>query len=364
MGVGRVVAVTAAGAVPAKMRAAVLLGHGGPEVLAVRDDVAVPEPATGQVLVRVAVAAVNNTDLWTREGAYGTAGDPDAVAGWLGEPLDVPRIQGADIAGTIVACGDGVADTRTGQRVVVDPACYGGQGPRAAVAGLLGSEQDGGFAEYVVVDDRRAHDVSGSPLSDEQLACLPIAYGTAMGMLERADLTADEVVCVTGASGGVGQALVQLAAARGARVIAVTSAAHREEVAAAGADDVVVRDGADVAAEVAALVGPGLDCVADVVGGELLGPLLDVLRVGGRLVTAGAIAGPVVRLDLRRLYLHQRRIIGSTMHTPADFDRLVDLARTGAVRPVVAGRYDLGDIHQAQVDFAQGAFVGKLVVVP
>ena len=346
------------------MRAAVLTGHGGPEVLQLRSDVPVPEPQAGHVLVRVTAAAVNNTDVWTRQGAYGAAGDPDAVAGWLGVPLEVPRIQGGDVAGHIVACGEGVSRARTGQRVVVDPALYDHEGPEAVVAGLLGSEQDGGFAQYVVVADQRAHDVSGSPLSDDQLACLPIAYGTAMGMLERAGVTAGETVCVTGASGGVGYALVQLAAVRGARVIALTSEGRQDAVARAGADAVVLRTAPDVAGAVRDLAGSPVDCVADVVGGNLFPALLEVLRVGGRIVTAGAIAGPVVQLDLRRLYLHQRRLIGSTMHTPAHFAQLVELARAGAVRPLVAQRYQLADIHRAQADFTEGSFVGKLVVIP
>jgi NADPH:quinone reductase-like Zn-dependent oxidoreductase len=350
--------------IPKTMRAAVLTAHGGPEVLEVRDDVPVPKPSEGQVLVRVTAAAVNNTDLWTREGAYGAPGDPDAVAGWRGVPISVPRIQGGDIAGTIAACGDDVDDARLARRVVVDPTHYDSEGDDASVVALLGSEFDGGFAQFVVVEDHRAHDVTDSPLTDEQLACLPIAYGTAMGMLERAQLRGGETVCVTGASGGVGHALVELASARDARVIAVTSEGNADAVAAAGADEVVLRNSADVGGAVRDLAGNGLDCVADVVGGDQLTALLDALRVGGRIVIAGAIAGPVIQLDLRRLYLHQRRLIGSTMHTPAHFARLVEVANAGDVAPVVAGRYGLADIAEAQADFVHSAFVGKLVLVP
>jgi NADPH:quinone reductase-like Zn-dependent oxidoreductase len=116
-------------------------------------------------------------------------------------------------AGHVVATGDGVAAEHVSQRVVVDPALYDGPGENANPIGLLGSEADGGFAQYVVVADQRAHDVTDSPLSDEQLACLPVAYGTAAGMLERAHVRGGETVVVTGASGGVGFALVQLVAA-------------------------------------------------------------------------------------------------------------------------------------------------------
>ena len=161
------------------MLAAVLTSFGGPEVLELRT-VPVPGPGAGEVLVRVSAAALNNTDLWTRRGAYGLPGDPDALAGWRG-PVDFPRIQGGDIAGEIAAVGDGVDPGRVGRRVVVDPAFYDGPGPDAGPIGLLGSEADGGFAGYVVAADGRAHDVTGSPLSDEQLAALPVAYGTASG---------------------------------------------------------------------------------------------------------------------------------------------------------------------------------------
>lgn len=348
----------------ATMTAAVLTAHGGPETLQVRDDVAVPEPAAGEVLVAVTAAAVNNTDLWSRQGAYGTAQDPDAVAGWRGEPLRVPRIQGGDVAGRIVDAGEGVDPTRVGQRVLVDPAVYDDEGDDANPVGLLGSERDGGFAEYVVVDASRAHDVGDAPLTDEQLACLPIAYGTAMGMLERAAVRAGERVLVTGASGGVGLALVQLSAARGATVVAVTSEGKQQAVREAGADDVVVRATGDMAGDVAEAAGGPLDVIADVVGGELFTTLFPLLREGGRLVIAGAVAGAVVTFDLRVLYLHQRRLVGSSMHTPAHFRALVAAARNGDLSPRVAATYPLERIHDAQRDFAEGDYVGKLVLRP
>ncbi len=332
-------------------------------MLEVRSDWAVPDPGPGQVLVKVAAAGVNNTDLWTREGAYGLPGDPDAKAGGMG-PLSFPRVQGGDVAGVVTMVGDESASDLVGRQVVVDPALYRDDGPQSPPIGYLGSEMDGGFAGYVVVAADHAHDVTDSPLSLEELACLPVAYGTAMRMLRRAEVGADDTVLVTGASGGVGIALVQLAVARGATVVAVTTSAKAEAVAAAGAHHVVTRDGGDLATQVRDAAPEGVQVVADVVGGPGMAELLPLLSDDGRWVIAGAIAGPVVSFDLRRLYLHSLRMIGSSMHTREDFAALVGIARTGTLRPPIAARYPLREIHAAQEEFATSRHVGKIVLVP
>jgi NADPH:quinone reductase-like Zn-dependent oxidoreductase len=171
-------------------------------------------------------------------------------------------------------------------------------------------------------------------------------------------------VLVTGASGGVGLAVVQLAAARGANVVAVTSGAKASAVRDAGARHVVRRDGGDLAAQVTMAVPDGVDAVADVAGGPAIEQLLPVVRDDGRWVIAGAVAGPIVSFDLRRLYLHNLCLIGSSMHTRDHFAKLVELARTGSVRPRIAGRYTLADIHQAQHQFLERQHVGKIVIFP
>lgn len=336
------------------MTAAITTRHGGPEVIEVRHDWPVPRPAPHEVLVRVTAAAVNNTDIWTRTGAYGTSADPEAVVGWRGTPLDFPRIQGADATGHVVAVGRHVPTDLVRRRVVVDPAiAYEEDRPSR----ILGSEVDGAFAEYLVAPIDRVHDVTDSPLEDAQLACVPIAYATALGMIDRAGCEPGDRVLVTGASGGVGVAAIQLLAARGCEVTAVTSRGKEDRVGAAGAHQIVLRD-------LPEHPGGDFDVVVDVVGGDGFERRLDLLTDGGRLVTAGAIAGPVVSLDLRRLYLRHRTILGSTMHTPAIFDAVVDLASRGVIRPLVAATYPLVDIGSAQERFAGKDFVGKLVVIP
>ncbi|MFG2321333.1 zinc-binding dehydrogenase [Streptomyces sp. NPDC048568] len=344
------------------MRAVVITGHGGLDVIEVRD-VPVPGPRPGEVLVRVHAAGCNNTDLWTREGSYGAAEDPDIKTGWLG-PLDFPRVQGADVVGTVVASGDEASAGLVGSRVLVDPAEYDGPGPDARPADVLGSERDGGFAEYVVVPSTSAHRVDGSPLTDVELACLPIAYGTALGMLERGSVSEGRTVLVTGASGGVGLAAVQLAHARGARVVAVCSGDKGEAVRGAGADVVVDRRRGEVLADAAEAAPSGYDAVVDVAAGASVGPGLELLNPGGRWVVAGALDGWAVEIDVRRLYLSNLALVGSTMHTPRIFDRLVEIARRGDVRPVVAATFRLEEVGRAQAQLARRQHVGKLIVVP
>jgi NADPH:quinone reductase-like Zn-dependent oxidoreductase len=347
--------------VPETMRAVRIAAHGGPEVLELAE-VAVPRPRTGEVLVRVGAVALNNTDLWTREGAYGRAGEPEARSGWRG-PIDFPRIQGADVAGRVVAVGPGVDASAVRRRVVVDPAIYDGEGPDANPVGLMGSERDGGYAEYVTAPAVRVHDVTESTLTDDQLAALPTAYGTALGMIERGRLRAGETVLVSGASGGVGLALTQIARARGARVLAVSSVSKIAAVREAGAHEVVDR-ARDIAEQVRAAAPEGIDVALDVVAGNLVGEGLPLLREGGRWVVAGALGGYGVDFDVRRLYLHNVRLIGSSMHTPRHFGLLMDLARGARIQPVVAAAFPLDRAAHAQEALARREHVGKIVMHP
>ncbi|MFJ8753123.1 zinc-binding dehydrogenase [Streptomyces sp. NPDC102441] len=343
------------------MRAVRIVEHGGPEVLELTE-VAVPAPQAGEVLVRVAAVAVNNTDLWTREGAYGRPGDPEALSGWRG-PIGFPRIQGADVAGRVVAVGAGVDESLVGRRVVVDPAVYDSEGPDANPVGLMGSERDGGYAEYVTAAAERVHDVTESPLTDDQLAALPTAYGTALGMIERARLREGETVLVSGASGGVGIALIQIARARGARVVAISSGSKIDPVREAGAHEVVDR-ARDIAEQIRAAAPEGIDVALDVVAGDLVGEGLPLLREGGRWVVAGALGGSGVTFDVRRLYLHNAQLIGSAMHTPTHFGLLMDLARQGEIQPVVAATFPLERAARAQGELARREHVGKIVIHP
>lgn len=357
------------------MTAVLLTGHGGYDKLELHHDVPVPQPQAGEVLIRVAAAGVNNTDINTRIGWYsksvqdetnaaGEVGYDDGLdeedASWSGIPLQFPRIQGADVCGHIVAVGDGVSEKRIGERVLVAALLRGlGGEERPFIAYTFGSECDGGFAQYAVAPAAETHAVD-CDWSNVELASIPCAYSTAENALHRVGLKAGETVLITGASGGVGSAAVQLAKRRGATVIAVCGAAKAATVASLGADRVINRRD-DLLAELAK---DSVDIVFDVVAGDEWPRLLEVLRRGGRYVTVGAIAGPLVELDVRTLYLKDLTLMGCTYQEEGVFENLVGYIERGEIRPLIAATYPLANIQQAQQAFLEKKFVGKLVLVP
>jgi len=341
--------------IPERMRAVLLLGHGGPEMLEYREEVPVPEPGPGEVLLEVGACGMNNTDIWVREGAYGTEDDPGAVSTWRRQAptLTFPRIQGADIVGRIVAAGARVSESRVGERVVVDFSLYNHPGDSLADIDYIGHGRDGGYAEYAAQPAENAYPVE-TDLTDAELATFCCAYLTGEHMLNRARVRAGETVLVTGASGGVGSGLVQLCRVRGAIPVAVTGRAKADAVRAVGAHAVVARDEADFRGAVAgAAQGRPLDVVADLVAGPLFRELLSVLRPEGRYVTSGAIAGPVVELDLRTVYVKHLDLIGCSQGTRGEFRDLLSYVLSGKVKPLLAGTYPLSRIHRAQEDSAE-----------
>ena len=356
---------TLADTLPERMIAVLTTGHGGYDVLQYRHDVPRPEPASGEVLIRVRAAGVNNTDINTRIGWYSKsvsgATDESATAddgSWSGEPLKFPLIQGADICGRIVAVGEGIDAARIGERVIVptmQPVPDGGSFETFTV----GSECNGGFAQYVCMRANQAY-VIDSELSDVELASFPCAYSTAENMLHRSGVKSGNVVFITGASGGVGSAAVQLAKRRGAKVIAQVGAEKAGALLELGADQIVERD-----ADLVSLLGmDSVDVVIDIVGGPQWPQLLVILVRGGRYVVSGAIAGPMVELDLRDLYLKDLTFLGCTAQHPDVFADLVSYIERREIRPLVAKTFALEEIVLAQQEFQQKRHVGKIVLVP
>lgn len=359
--------------IPSSMSGVQLTGHGGLDKLVYRSDLPVPEPGANDVLIKCHAAGVNNTDINTRIGWYsrtvtsdtgagGAAGLEDADAAdatWSGKPLEFPRIQGADCFGTVVDVGADVSRNRIGERVLVRTMLRAPVDFRPYECWTFGSECDGGFAEYAVAPSRDTFAVN-SDLDAAGLGAIPCAYGTAEGMLVRAAVDGNDRVLVTGASGGVGSATVQLARLRGAEVVAVCADEKRDSVLALGADAVAGRkeDLVERFGECSFTV------IADLVAGPAWAPFLTLLNRGGRYVTAGAIAGPLVEMDLRSLYLKDLSLFGCAFQEDVVFDNIVRYLNEGRLRPVVAKTFPLRDIRKAQEAFLSKSFVGKIVLIP
>ena len=358
--------------VPTKMNAMVTMGHGDIDQMVYKTDWPVPGPSQGEVLVKVGACGLNNTDVNTRSGWYSksvteaTTGDAFDDIGaedpaWGGSPIEFPRIQGADVCGRIVAVGDSVDPSRIGERIIVD--CWlrdPDDISNKLKTGYFGSERDGGFAEYTTMPSRNALSVK-SHLSDAELATFSCSYSTAEGMLTRASVTDADTVLVPGASGGVGGALVQLAKRRGARVVALASEPKHTDVRALGADLVLPRAPSNLRA---ALAGEAINVVADIVGGDRFPLVLDVLERGGRYVCSGAIAGPIVDLDLRTLYLRDLSFFGSTVIDLDVMPALIRYIEDGAIRPALAATFPLSELHAAQTAFINKSHTGNIVVTP
>jgi len=351
---------------PRTMKAVVTTGVGGRDKLEIRD-LPMPEPKEGEVLLMVLAAGVNNTDINTRLGWYsssvreGTQGSETGRTrddgGW-NEPTPFPLIQGTDCCGRIVRVGPGVDETRIGQRVLVR-ACMCPDGFDSMKTVWLGSDFDGAFAQYVKVPAAEVFEVD-CDWTDAELASIPCAYGTAENMLERAGVAAGMRVLVPGASGGVGSAVVQLARRRGAEVVGITSPEKRETIRAIGVDRILTRDENPLDV----LGHESIDVVVDNVAGRGFGTMLKVLRRGGRYVSSGAIAGPIVELDLRDMYLKDLTLIGSTAWEEAVFRNVVSYIEAGEIRPLVSATYPLEQIAEAQEAFAAKDHTGKIVLLP
>ncbi|MGI9288724.1 MAG: alcohol dehydrogenase family protein [Pseudomonadales bacterium] len=360
--------------IPETMRAVVLTGHGGMDKLEYREDYPTPKPGPGEVLVKVHACGLNNTDINTRTAwyskgvaehttgaAYTLAEEQDAT--WGGAMLSFPRIQGADVVGTVAALGPGSDASLLGKRVLIDTWLRDWDDPlNVDKCGYFGSECDGGFAQYTKIDQRHIHPVDCT-LSDAELATFATAYITAENMLNRANVAASDVVLIPGASGGVGSALIQLAIRRGATTLAMCGDAKRDAVAAIGPHAVLPRTPDNLKTALREATGrAAVDVVADVVGGPIWPKLIDTLGRGGRYTCAGAIAGPVVELDLRTFYLRDLTFTGATIVPPGVFGDLVGYIERGEIKPLLAQSYPLERLRDAQQAFIDKRHVGNIVV--
>ena len=345
--------------IPKLMHAVLLTSHGGMDKLEYRSDVDVPVPKEDEVLINVKGAGINNTDINTRIGWYSKSSVENADDGsWSGNPLNFPIIQGADICGNIVAVGSSVDKKRIGERVIVRTMQTVPNNKKNFSAWTVGSECNGGFAQYASIRSSEAF-IINSNWTDIEIASIPCAYSTAEGLLHRAQVVKEKIL-ITGASGGVGSAAIQLAKLREATVIAQCASEKKNEVKKIGADQIVFRD-TNLIKE---LGESSVDVVIDLVAGSNWKQLLDILKAGGKYATSGAIAGPIVELDVRTLYLKDLTLYGCTYQPKEVFTNLVGYIERNEIRPLVANTYPLKDIKKAQEDFLTKKYIGKLVLIP
>lgn len=340
------------------MQAAFITGHGGNDIVQVRAH-HLPERMPGEVRVHMRAATLNQVDLYMRNSGAGIT-------------HRLPQIMGLDGAGTIEACDEGDPLLRPGQEVVIHPGvacgrcafCQRGDGVLCTRIQYLGEHRDGTFAEAIQVP---ATQVFPKPahLGWAEAAALGVNHLTAWRMLfSKARLQPWETVLVFGIGGGVSLAGLQLAKAIGARAI-VTSrdAAKLERARALGADHGINGKTQDVAREVLALTdGRGVDVVFENVGEAVWPSAMKSLVRGGRLVTCGATSGDQPAADLRRIFIRQLQILGSTLGTLGEFRDLLGFVERTGLRPVIDSEYPLDQVHAALDRLASGAQFGKVAL--
>jgi len=355
------------------MKAVVTTGNGGYEKLEYRD-VPIPKLSSNEVLLQVLAAGVNNTEINTRLGWYSskvttstealTTGEKEKQdakkmgdGGW-NEATPFPFIQGTDCCGRVVAVAPGTSAGLMGARVLVR-SCVRSSGWDSLENIWMASDFDGAFAQFVTVPATEVFPVD-CDWTDAELGTIPCAYGTAENMLHRAMVVEGEHVLVAGASGGVGSATVQLAKRRGAIVTAIASKSKLKKVQAIGADQVIAR-GDDI---VDVFGDKTVDVVVDNVAGPCFGGMLKVLKRGGRFVSSGAIAGPLVELDMRDFYLKDLTLIGCTAWDEPVFPNIVSYIENGEIKPFLSKTFPLKNIVEAQREFTKKKHVGKFVLIP
>ncbi len=331
--------------------------HGGPEVLRY-EEVPTPAPRPGEVLIGLRAAALNHLDLFVR------TGQTPGVA--------LPHIGGADGAGVVLANGTGAARHPVGSRVFFDPGlsdgtcdyCARGEHSLCDRWEILGEHRDGTFAQAVVMPEVNLRPIPGE-LSFEEAAAFPLVFLTAWRMLmTKARVMPGESVLILGIGGGVALAALQIAKHVGARVFVTSSSAEKlERALALGADVLINHQETDFSREVWRITEKrGIDVIVDNVGAATWDRSIRALAKGGRLVTCGATSGPKPDEDLRRIFVKQVTIYGSTMGTRHDWEQLNRLLAAKTLRPIVDRIFPLEQAAQAQTLMEDHGQFGKIVL--
>jgi NADPH:quinone reductase-like Zn-dependent oxidoreductase len=331
--------------------------HGGPDVLRY-EEVPTPAPGPGEVLIGLRAAALNHLDLFVRSGQ--TPG------------VTLPHIGGADGAGVVLASGAGAARYPVGTRVFFDPGlsdgicdyCARGEHSLCDRWEILGEHRDGTFAQAVVMPEINLRPIPGE-LSFEEAAAFPLVFLTAWRMLiTKARVVPGESVLILGIGGGVALAALQIAKHVGARVFVTSGSAEKlKRAQALGADVLINHQETDFSKEVWKITAKrGIDVIVDNVGAATWDRSIRALAKGGRLVTCGATSGPKPDEDLRRLFVKQVTIYGSTMGTRHDWEQLNRLLAAKTVRPIVDRVFPLEQAAQAQTLMEEQGQFGKIVL--
>jgi len=340
------------------LKAALITGHGGNEVVTLRD---CPRPArrNGEVLVRLHAATLNQVDLYMRNSGAGIT-------------HQLPQIMGLDGAGIVEEIDPGEHLLQVGQPVVLHPGlscgrcefCERGEGVLCTSMQYLGEHRDGTFAQWISVP---AVNVFAKPaaLDYVQAAALGVNHLTAWRMLfTKAQVKPWETVLIFGIGGGVSLAALQLAKTVGARVI-VTSRSDDKiaRALAMGADCGINSSKDDVVRAVHKFTdGRGVDVVIENVGAVVWSAAMKSLVRGGRLVTCGATSGDQPPADLRRIFIRQLQILGSTLGDFSEFRDLLDFVERHKVKPVIDSTYPLVRIHEALDRLESGQQFGKIAL--
>jgi NADPH:quinone reductase-like Zn-dependent oxidoreductase len=341
------------------MKAVYFNQHGGPEVLQY-GEIGTPEPAAGEVQVRLRAAALNRADLWVRQG-------------WSGLDLPMPHIPGADGAGEISAVGAGVADVSPRDRGVINASiscghcsfCLSGRDNLCPDWHLLGETLKGTYAEYVVVP---ARNVLKLPLHFDfaSAAAAGLVFHAAWhSLVTRGQVQAGESVLIVGASGGVNTASIQIAKHRGAKVYVVGSNRQKCSLAESLGADVLIDRSVQANWSEAVYMATnkqGVDIVVDNVGGGTMPMSMRAARKGGRILTVGNTAGPIFEIDNRHIFGKHLTIIGSTMGSQQDFEQVMQLIFKGVLKPVIDRSYPLREAAEAQKRLADGEQMGKITL--
>lgn len=305
-----------------------------------------PQPHDDEVVIQVVASALNHMDIWVTKG--------------MPRP-PLPHIPGCDATGIVTAIGSAVTTVAVGDEVVVNPGVspideivrLGNNSPMGPGFKIWGEHIRGGHCDFAVVP---ARNVRPKPQNRtwHECAAFPLAYVTALRMLNRARLKAGETVLIVGIGSGVSSAALSLAKWMGARAIATSRDAHKREVAQQlGADLAIDSEAArwDVEADV----------VVESVGPATWEKSMRSLKPGGRLVVCGGTSGPVAEINLPRLFFKQYEIIGSSMGSYEEFDQLLTLIHAGL--PVeVDSVYDFDDYSSALLRLNEGLHLGKIVL--